>query len=45
MANSDGITIAAILMYLFIILINVAWIGTLIWAVIYVVTHIGGWIG
>lgn len=44
MAKDDGITIAVILFYLFIVLINVAWIGTLIWAIIYVVTHLGGWL-
>lgn len=42
--HDDWPFIAVVLLWLFIIAINIAWIGTLIWAIIYVVTHIGGWI-
>jgi len=45
MANGDGITILALFLYGLAFLLSLAWIGTLIWAVIYVLTHIGGWIG
>jgi hypothetical protein len=36
---------AFIALWAFIVLINIAWIGTLIWAIIYVVTHLGEWFG
>ena len=43
--SGDGITIAVILTYLFIFLINIAWVGALIWALIYVVLHLDNWLG
>jgi hypothetical protein len=44
MAKGDGPLIAAGIMYLLVALFSLAWVGVLIWAVIYVVTHIGEWI-
>ena len=45
MAKGDGFGIGIVLMYLFIALINIAWIGTLIWAIIYALTHMDQWLG
>lgn len=40
----DGVTVGVVLFYVFVILINFAWIGTLIWALIYGLTHMDGWL-
>jgi hypothetical protein len=44
-SSGDGITLAVIAMYIFIFFINLAWIGALIWALIYVVLHLDNWLG
>jgi hypothetical protein len=43
-SSVDGITIGVVLFYLFVVLVNVAWVGALIWALIYVVLHLDQWI-
>lgn len=42
-SNASFYTVVAI--YILAALLNLAWIGTLIWAIIYVVTHLGEWLG
>lgn len=42
--NGEGITIAVVAMYALILILNLTWIGALIWALIYVVLHIGEWV-
>jgi hypothetical protein len=44
MYKEDRGILAVIFIWIFIVLINLAWIGTLIWAIIYILTHISGWI-
>ena len=45
MAKGDGPLIAALITYVLAAIFSLAWVGVLIWAVIYVVTHLGEWIG
>lgn len=46
MKKKEDMSITAIIaLYAVVILFNLAWVGTLIWALIYVVTHLGQWLG
>lgn len=43
--NFDGPIWVFLVIWFLAAVLSLAWLGTLIWAVIYIVTHIGEWVG